>query len=130
MIAIGEAARLSGISIETIRYYEREGIVPRPARAGNGRRVYGPTEVADLTFIRRCRDLGFPMSEARALLALSHGHEENCNRVRDVASRHLATVRDRIVELRRLEAALEELTGNCASGTPLCPMLDELRRTP
>lgn len=130
MIAIGQAARLSGVSIETIRYYEREGIVARPARAQNGRRVYGAAEIADLTFIRRCRDLGFSMSDARTLLALSHGREENCDHVRDLASRHLAAVRDRIGELRRLEEALEELTANCASGSPLCPMLDDLRRTP
>ncbi len=130
MIAIGEAARLSGVSIETIRYYEREGIVARPARGLNGRRLYDAAEVADLTFIRRCRDLGFPMVDARTLLALSHGREENCDRVRDLSSRHLAAVRDRIAELRRLEAALEELTGNCASGSPLCPMLDDLRKAP
>jgi MerR family mercuric resistance operon transcriptional regulator len=128
MIAIGEAARLSGVNIETIRYYEREGIVARPPRAQNGRRVYGAAEVADLTFIRRCRDLGFPMSDARTLLALSHGREENCDRARDLASRHLVAVRDRIAELGRLEAALAELTANCASGSPLCPMLDDLRK--
>jgi MerR family mercuric resistance operon transcriptional regulator len=130
MIAIGEAARLSGVSIETIRYYEREGIVGRPARAGSGRRLYSAAEIADLTFIRRCRDLGFPMSDARTLLALSHGQEQNCDRARDLASGHLAAVRARITELRRLEAALEELTGNCASGSPLCQLLDELRRSP
>jgi MerR family mercuric resistance operon transcriptional regulator len=129
MIAIGEAARLSGVSIETIRYYEREGIVAQPARGENGRRLYGATEVADLTFIRRCRDLGFPMPDARALLALSHGRDSDCDRVRDLATRHLATVRDRIAELRRLEGALVELTANCAAGSPLCPMLDELRKT-
>ncbi len=127
MVAIGEASRQSGVSIETIRFYERDGVVARPPRAENGRRVYSEDAIAELSFIRRCRDLGFPLSDVRALLALSRGVEDDCSKVCDLGQRHLAEVRAKIAELNRLEAALEELTANCAAGSMQCPMLDELR---
>lgn len=127
MIAIGEAARQSGVSIEAIRFYEREGVVPRPPRTESGRRVYSQAAVSELGFIRRCRDLGFPLAEVRALLALSRGERDECSTVRDLGLRHLEEVRSKIAELRRLEMALEELTENCASGSVRCPMLEALR---
>ena len=65
MATIGEASRRSGINIETIRYYEREGVVPRPGRSASGRRVYTDDEVAVLAFVKRCRDMGFPLSACR-----------------------------------------------------------------
>lgn len=135
MIAIGEAARRSGITIETIRYYERKGIVSRPARSLNGRRAYGPPEVASLTFIRRCRDLGFTLTDARSLLALSQGHQQgghqqDCDSARHLATCHLDTVRQKIAELHQLEAALAQMTHNCTAGSALCPVLTDLRGVP
>ena len=128
MIAIGEAARRSGVSIETIRYYEREGVVPAPRRAANGRRVYSEKEVGRLRFIRRCRDLGFSISVAKALLSLSQGENENCAVVKDIGSAHLNEVRSKIAELKALEAALKELTANCQSGSTSCQMLEALAK--
>lgn len=127
MFAIGEASRRSGVSIETIRYYEREGIVPKPQRAANGRRMYSEGEIGRLRFIRKCRDFGFGINDARALLALSEGAKADCEAALQVASAHLEMVRSKISELRKLEAALKQMTVNCASGNPRCPMLEELK---
>lgn len=130
MIAIGQAAEQSGVAVETIRYYERAGIVPPPARAANGRRLYSEADVGRLRFIRRCRDLGFSMADARTLLDLADGNGGHCDEVQALSSDHLAAVRARIDRLRRLEAALEELRSNCRSGSPHCPMLEALKAAP
>jgi len=127
MFAIGEASRRSGVSVETIRYYEREGIVPKPCRAANGRRVYSDAEIAQLRFIKRCRELGFGIVDAKALLALSEGADADCAKVHEVGTTHLANVRSKISELTRLEAALEELVANCRLGFASCPMLEKLK---
>ncbi len=127
MFAIGEASKRSGVSIETIRYYEREGIVPKPDRAANGRRVYSEGEVGRLRFIRKCRDFGFGINDAKALLEHSEGVKTDCEAALQVASAHLKTVQQKISELRKLEAALQQMTVNCAAGNPHCPMLEELK---
>ncbi|MES0827024.1 MerR family transcriptional regulator [Ruegeria sp. SCP11] len=127
MIAIGEASRQSGVGIETIRYYEREGIVPKPERAPNNRRLYSAHDVGRLRFLRKCRDLGFPLADAKTFLDLSEGGGEDCQTVKDMAELHIFKVRDKISELRRLEAALIELTTNCDSGNVSCPMLSRLQ---
>jgi len=127
MFAIGEASRRSGVSVETIRYYEREGIVPKPSRAANGRRVYSGAEIAQLRFIKRCRELGFGIADAKTLLALSEGADSDCGKVHEVGATHLAGVRRKISELERLEAALEELVANCRLGSTSCPMLEKLK---
>ncbi|WP_029062607.1 MerR family transcriptional regulator [Labrenzia sp. DG1229] len=128
MIAIGEASRRSGVGIETIRYYEREGVVPRPVRAANNRRLYSDDDVGRLRFLKRCRDLGFPLADAKALLKLSHHDDDECQSVKTIAERHAAKVREKIEELQRLEAALAELTKNCLDGNVSCPMLNRLSR--
>ena len=128
MIAIGEAARQSGVPIETIRYYEREGVVPAPQRAANGRRVYSEREVGRLRFIKRCRDLGFSITEAKDLLSLSEGENDNCAMVKNIGTTHLSAVRSKITELKALEAALEQLTANCKTGSVSCQMLAALAR--
>lgn len=127
MFLIGEASRQSGVGIETIRYYEREGIVGRPGRAANGRRLYTPADIGVLRFVRRCRDLGFTLADTKALLDLSRAPGSDCAAARDLAERQLGRVREKIAELARLESALHELTVNCADGRLECPMLDRLR---
>ncbi|WP_050604250.1 MerR family transcriptional regulator [Ruegeria sp. 6PALISEP08] len=127
MIAIGEASRQSGVGIETIRYYEREGIVPKPARAQNNRRLYSASDVGRLRLLKKCRDLGFPLSDAKALLDLSEGGDEDCRSVKEMAEAHIANVRSKIDELKRLEGALSELSANCETGNVSCPMLARLR---
>jgi MerR family mercuric resistance operon transcriptional regulator len=127
MFAIGEASRQSGVSIETIRYYEREGIVPKPARTANGRRAYSDAEIGRLRIVRRCRDLGFGTAEAVALMALSEATDASCGNVQEIGSAHLASVRRKIADLQHLEAALQELIANCGRGSSSCPLLEKLK---
>ncbi|MCR9087390.1 MAG: MerR family DNA-binding protein [Rhodobacteraceae bacterium] len=127
MIAIGEASRQSGVGIEAIRYYEREGIVPKPGRAANNRRLYSKTDVGRLIFLKRCRNLGFPLAEAKALLDLSEQREADCAKALDIAASHKSSIRKKINDLERLERALNEVTANCTNGSLHCPMLLSLR---
>ncbi len=127
MIAIGEASKQSGIGIETIRYYEREGIVPKPERAANNRRLYSSDDVGRLRLLKRLRDLGFPLAEAKAVLDLSENHAVNCEAVKGLAEGHIANVKARITELRKLETALRQLISNCSQGNADCPVLRRLR---
>lgn len=126
MFAIGEASRQSGVGIETIRYYERAGIVPKADRTASGRRAYSAGSIARLRFIRRCRDHGFTMADSRVLLSLSGGSDTACSKAMQVGARHLDDVRRKIAELQQLEVALEEMVVNCAQGRMQCPMLDGL----
>ena len=103
MHAIGEASRLSGVGIETIRYYEREGVVPRAERSPSGRRLYGPGDISRLRFVRRCRDMGFSIADAREMLALSPEGRAECAAAEEIGRRHLAFIRARIDDLTRLE---------------------------
>ena len=126
MQTIGEAAKLSGVNIETIRYYEREGIVPAADRSANGRRLYDVAAIARLRFIRRCRDLGFPISDVRTLLDLSDNASRQCDDVRAISERHLSDVRERLADLQELEAALSELVQSCVDAQSECPTLKQL----
>ena len=126
MIAIGEASRLSCVSIETIRYYEREGIITKAQRTASGRRLYSNTEISELRFIKRCRDLGFSVHDAVALRNLAKVPSDACEAVEQLGRKHLAHVQTKIVELQKLEGALSELVENCSAGTRDCPMLDAL----
>lgn len=126
MFAIGEASRQSGVSIETIRYYEREGIVGKAGRSGSGRRLYTEAEIAELRFIKNCRDLGFAIKDAVALRNLRQDPDGACAAVEEMGRAHLADVRAKIRDLKQLEAALVELVGNCGQGQVICPMLDGL----
>jgi MerR family mercuric resistance operon transcriptional regulator len=125
-IRIGELSRRTGCNIETIRYYERIGLLPRPERRGSYRQ-YDASGVAYLCFIRRARDLGFTLDEIRALLQLAAGGTEACAEVRDIASAHLADVRARIADLRAMEKALAVAVKRCDAGRqPVCPLIDAL----
>jgi len=128
VFAIGEVSRKSGVSIETIRYYEREGIVPKPDRLPNGRRVYVSEEIGRFKFLKNCRDLGFSLPDAKALLDLSGAAHSDCEAVSRMSKTHLDSIRDKISELKKLDAALQELTANCSAGNTDCPMLDKLRK--
>ena len=126
-IAIGEAGRRAGVNIETIRYYEREGVVPKPARAANGRRVYNDAEIGRLVFVRRGRELGFTLGEIRALSRLAAGPGTACDEVLAMTRAHLAQVRRKIRDLARLESVLARLARQCARGRPrACPLIEAL----
>jgi MerR family mercuric resistance operon transcriptional regulator len=98
---IGELSRLTGVNIETIRYYEKIKMLQAPPRTEGGHRVYGPTETRVLAFVRRARELGFSLDEIRALLDLGGPGNASCADVRKVATRHLADIRAKIGDLKK-----------------------------
>jgi MerR family mercuric resistance operon transcriptional regulator len=126
-ISIGQISRLTGVNIETIRYYERVKMLPAPLRTKSGRRTYGSHEQRILAFIRRARELGFTLDEIRTLLALGAPAQATCAEVKEVASAHLADVRAKLDDLQRLEAILADAVARCTGDTvPDCPVLDIL----
>ena len=127
-LSIGELSRRTGVNIETIRYYERVKMLPAPPRTSSGRRVYGPPEIRSLEFIRRSRELGFTLDEIRALLALAAEDGKNtCGEVREVAARHLADIRAKILDLRAMARVLADAVQRCDAGEmPGCPLIDTL----
>jgi len=125
-VRIGELSRRTGCNIETIRYYERIGLLPRPERRGSYRQ-YGVADVSSLTFIRRARDLGFTLDEVRALLRLASQGRAACPDARDIAATHLRDVRKRIADLRAMERALAATVRRCDAGKrPACPVIEAL----
>jgi len=125
-LGIGELSRRSGVNIETIRYYERIGLVPPPPRTAGGHRLYAGGHLERLSFIRRSRELGFTLDEIRDLLGLVQGGC-SCGEVQDAARAHLQTIRRKIADLRRMERSLAETAARCAGGTaPECPIIDML----
>lgn len=126
MHSIGEAARQSGVTIETIRYYEREGLVPTPARFASGRRLYDGAGITRLRFIKRCRSLGFSIQDIQALLAIANEPNKACGDVKAIGEQHLCDVQKRITDLTRHERALMELLSECERGKPSCSALQRL----
>jgi MerR family mercuric resistance operon transcriptional regulator len=125
-IAIGELSRRTGCNIETIRYYERIGLLPTPARRGRYRH-YGPEDVGRLAFVRRARELGFTLDEVRALLVLAAGGGGACAEVREIAAAHLAAVRAKVADLRAMERVLADAVRRCDAGeVPGCPLIGVL----
>lgn len=126
-LGIGTLSKRSGCNIETIRYYERIGLVPAPPRTGSGRRVYSSDDVRRLMFVRRGRELGFTLEEIRQLLRLVQGGHYSCAEVLGLAEAHLSDVRKKIADLRRIEGVLDAVTARCLGGeAPECPIVDAL----
>lgn len=124
---IGGAARASGVNVETIRYYERIGLLPKPERGGGGQRLYGGEDQKKLAFIRRCRELGFPLADVSTLLSLSETKVRTCAEVKSLTEVQLGVVRGKIADLQRMENALSALAQSCdGSASPECPILAEL----
>lgn len=127
-LTIGRLAALSRVNLETIRYYERIGLMPEPGRSEGGHRLYEDAHRRRLTFIRRARELGFRIEEIRTLLDLAQPQRRSCADVRAVAVPHLDDVRAKIADLTRLEAALAATVSRCSTDTsaPSCPVLEVL----
>ncbi|MBT8102048.1 MAG: helix-turn-helix domain-containing protein [Woeseia sp.] len=124
---IGELSTLTGVKIETIRYYEKSGIMPDPPRTEAGYRMYREEHLNRLNFICRCRQLGFPMRDIGNLLELVDEHDYTCADVRDLTLGHAENVREKIADLRRLEKALRSIAARCTgSKVPECPIVDAL----
>lgn len=127
-LTIGKLAGLSGVNLETIRYYERIGIMPKPDRTEGGHRLYDAAHQRRLTFIRRGRELGFGLGAIRALLDLAEPGHRSCDEVQNIAAAHLGEVRTKIADLIRLEGILAQTVSRCDSHTsaPSCPVLEML----
>ena len=126
-LAIGELSKQSGVNIETIRYYERIGIMPAPARSAGGYRIYRPEHVRRLGFVRRGRELGFALDALRGLLELVGGHAYTCAEVHALTLQHLTAIRSKIADLRRLERVMQGMAAQCRrERIPDCPVVDAL----
>lgn len=124
---IGGLATQTRCSIETIRYYERIGLLPKPLRSEGGYRLYEDEHVKRLLYIRRARDLGFHLADIMELLDLGDDGPKACVQARAVAARHLGEVRSRIAELQAIEATLEQVVQRCDSNDEdLCPVVATL----
>ena len=127
MVTIGGLSHKTGCHIETIRYYEKIGLLPKSIRSGGGHRLYGADQIKRLGFIRRSRELGFSLEDIRGLLALVDGHRYTCQQVKAVTERHVESVRKKVADLRRLEKTLSGIAAQCkGKQVPDCPIIDAL----
>lgn len=124
---VGQASRESGIGIETIRYYEKEGIIPSIGRGANGRRQFSKSDISRLKFIKRFRSLGFSIPDIRNLQELAFSNDNNCERASSIGQRNLEVVRAKISELQEIERVLVELVQQCETNPENCPMLTDLQ---
>ena len=125
---IGELGEKIGVDVETIRYYEREGLLPAPNRSANGYRQYGPRQVERLAFIRHCRALDMSLKDIELLLSFVESPRGDCTHIDSLVDDHLARLRARLDSMRALERQLVALRRQCKSRTPAkkCGILNEL----
>jgi MerR family mercuric resistance operon transcriptional regulator len=124
---IGKLSKLTDVHIETIRYYERIGIMPKPRRNDGGQRLYDEPQFKRLRFVKRSRFIGFSLEEIRTLLALDDQDELTCNEVYSLTAGHLNGVQEKIIELKSVESALKKLANQCSRGSmPDCPIFEML----
>ena len=127
----GVVSKLTGCNIETLRYYERAGLMPDPARSEGGHRIYTDDQVRRLMFIRRCRQLGFTVEQIRELLRLVDGGDYTCAEVRVITVDHLDDVGRKIADLRKIQTTLRDMAAECDGGdVPECPIVDVLFKEP
>ena len=123
----GELAKRTGSNLETVRYYEKIGLMPEPPRTPGGHRAYNAAHEERLRFIRRARELGFGIEEIRGLLTLVDRHAVTCAEVQEMTLHHLIDVRAKIADLRRLERTLAATVAACSGDeVPNCPVIDAL----
>ena len=125
---IGEVADRGGVNLQTIRYYEREGLLPQPPRLPSGYRVYTQPTVRRVRFIKRAQELGFTLSEIRELLLLRLDHERDRSEVRAIAEAKVSDIAEKIRTLTAMKEALVRLTEHCSGHGPAseCPILESL----
>ena len=125
---IGELSRAAGVDVETIRYYEKAGLLPAPARESNGYRAYGSPQFERLAFIRHCRALDMPLEAVRRLLDFVEHPDADCGDINVLIDEQLARVRARLESMRALERQLSALRARCGETHPAseCGILHEL----
>jgi len=128
VLTIGKVAQQTQCNIETIRYYEREALLPAPQRTPGGHRLYNEAAIKRLVFIRRSRELGFSMAEIRQLLSVVDGDVVSCETVKGIAENHLHDIKTRIADLRKMQRILGELSQQCSGeNVPECPIIEVLQ---
>lgn len=127
-LSIGQVAKGAAVGVETVRFYEREGLVPAPKRRPSGYRQYPTDTVRRIRFVQAAKELGFTLKEIRELLSLRVTAGKTCADVRELAIAKLADVEAKLAELSRMQAALAKLAASCTGVGPTseCPLLDAL----
>jgi len=126
-LTIGTLSDGAGCNIETIRYYERIGLMPRTARSVGGHRLYGDEHVKRLGFIRRSRELGFTLDQIRALLRRVDGRRYTCAQVKRITVEHLDEIHRKVADLKKIERVLKDMAVQCDGGAvPRCAVIDAL----
>jgi MerR family mercuric resistance operon transcriptional regulator len=125
-LTIGQLARSGSATVETIRYYEREGLLDPPERSASGYRAYGPQAIQRLVFIHRAQDLGFTLKEIRELITLQTNPDADCTAVRTAAEDKLGVIEKKLAQLQQMKAALEKVVGSCTGVRPMaeCEILE------
>lgn len=128
-LKIGQVAKQSGLTVETIRYYEQRALIPEPHRLDSGYRVYPESILTRLNFINRCKDLGFSLQEISELLSLQINPENSSALVKEQVEHKIELVKDKISELQKLQDSLEQLSGLCCGEGSVsdCPIIDFLK---
>ena len=128
ILSIGQVARRSGVGIETIRFYEREGLLEEPPRRASGYRQYSEQVVKRIHFIKRAQKLGFSLKEITELLMLRVDGQTSCEEVKQATSAKIAEVEQKMIELQRMRQALLQVAALCTGQGPAsaCPMLDAI----
>ncbi len=127
-LTTGELAEQAGVNVQTVRYYERRGLLPEPPRTPSGYREYGPGDLRRLRFIRRAKSLGFRLSEIETLLNLRVEENRSCDAVQDRAAEALARIDEQVEQLHQIRRALSSLVDACRKQEPTgdCPILETL----
>ncbi len=125
---IGELAKVTQTQVETIRFYEREGLLREPPRSEGNYRIYGAEHLDRLAFIRHCRSLDMTLDEIRALLRFQDAPKDNCHAVNDVLDEHIGHVAQRIRDLKELQKELKSLRAQCDGLAVECGILDGLKK--
>ncbi|HEL3255592.1 heavy metal-responsive transcriptional regulator [Stenotrophomonas riyadhensis] len=127
---IGELAHRACVNIDTVRYYERHGLLPAPQRMASGYRFYGPEDVERLRFVRRAKTLGFTLSEIRELLSLSTHPDDDMAGIKAVASEKLVEIESKLAEMTRIRDGLKSLVASCPGQGAVgrCPILNAITK--
>jgi MerR family mercuric resistance operon transcriptional regulator len=127
LITIGKLSEKTGVNIETVRYYEKIGLTPKPVRSEGGNRLYNPEQVKRLAFIKRCRELGFPLDTVREFLKLVDEKNFTCAEIADISQHHLEDIQTKIRDLKKIESHLKGLLAQCnKNNTPVCAFIEIL----
>ena len=130
LVTIGKVSQLTECNIETIRYYEKEGLLPPPARSAGGHRLYSQTQIERLTFIRRARQLGFSMQEIKQLHSIVDRQTVSCESVKKIADEHIEDIAAKIADLVKMQSVLTDLSRQCSGeDVPDCPIISALQAT-